>query len=146
MFHLIAKLNILLDEIPMLEETHFVSGSVWRELFQRAMTKTRQTGDKVIEKEKWNASDLEKLIQVIPHMSHQNSRMAVQWINELIPDVVTVNFSNSLIIVEEDLYRVSSRLGIVDPYFDSYQGERLDRRQENSSFFESGFPKKSFKS
>ena len=56
-------------------------------------------------------------------MSDKNSRMSVRWVHELIPDVVKVDFSNTPINVGESIYRVASRLGVVDPHFDFYQGK-----------------------
>jgi len=58
----------------------------------------------------------------IPNMSDKNSRISVRWMHELIPDVVRIDFSNTPINIEESLYRVASRLGVVDPHFDYYQG------------------------
>jgi len=48
--------------------------------------------------------------------------MAIQWFKELIPDVLEVDFSDTPVTVGEGFYRVASRLGIVDPHFDHYQG------------------------
>jgi hypothetical protein len=139
-FRLIIQLNLLLDEIPPLEGTPFVSGEVWRDLFHRALPKVQQIGNAILEKNKWNAFDLERLIQVIPHMGHPNSRMAIRWINELIPDVVEVDFSDTPISIGEGLYRVASRLGIVDPHFDYYQGRNSMGDIKIQSFAKMAFP------
>jgi hypothetical protein len=139
-FRPIIQLNLLLDEIPPLEGTPFVSGEVWRDLFHRALPKVQQIGNAILEKNKWNAFDLERLIQVIPHMGHPNSRMAIRWINELIPDVVEVDFSDTPITIGEGLYRVASRLGIVDPHFDYYQGRNSMGDIKIQSFAKMAFP------
>jgi hypothetical protein len=139
-FRLIIQLNLLLDEIPPLEGTPFVSGEVWRDLFHRALPKVQQIGNAILQKNKWNAFDLERLIQVIPHMGHPNSRMAIRWINELIPDVVEVDFSDTPITIGEGLYRVASRLGIVDPHFDYYQGRNSMGDIKIQSFAKMAFP------
>jgi len=139
-FRLIIQLNLLLDEIPPLEGTPFVSGEVWRDLFHRALPKAQQIGNAILEKNKWNAFDLERLIRVIPHMGHPNSRMAIRWINELIPDVVEVVFSDTPITIGEGLYRVASRLGIVDPHFDYYQGRNSMGDIKIQSFAKMAFP------
>jgi hypothetical protein len=140
LFQLIVQPNLLLDEIPPVEGTSFVSGEVWRDLFQRALPKVHQIGDAVIEKNKWNVFDLERLIQVIPHMGNQNSRMAIRWINELIPDVVEIDFSNAPITIGEGLYRVAARLGIVDPHLDYYQGRNSMGDTKIQSFAITAFP------
>ncbi len=139
-FRPIIQLNLLLDEIPPLEGTPFVSGEVWRDLFHRALPKVQQIGNAILEKNKWNAFDLERLIQVIPHMGHPNSRMAIRWINGLIPDVVEVDFSDTPITIGEGLYRVASRLGIVDPHFDYYQGRNSMGDIKIQSFAKMAFP------
>jgi hypothetical protein len=139
-FRLITHPNLFLEDIPSLEGTPFVSGEVWKDLFHRAIPKIQQIGNAILERKKWIASDLEQVIQVIPHMGYQNSQKAIQWINELVPDVVEVDLSNSLISVGESLYRVASRLGIVDPDFDFYQGRHSPGDIKIQSFAKMGFP------
>jgi len=140
LFRLIAQPNLLLDEIPPLEGTSFVSGEVWRDLFQRALPKLHQIGNAILEKNKWNVFDLERLIRVIPHMGNQNSPMAIRWINELIPDVVEIDLSNAPITIGEGLYRVAARLGIVDPHLDYYQGRNSIADTKIRSFAIAAFP------
>jgi hypothetical protein len=139
-FRLIIQPNLLPDEIPPLEGTSFASGEIWRDLFQRALSKAHQIGNAVLEKNKWNAFDLERLIQVIPQMGHQNSRMAIRWINELIPEVVEIDFSGTPITIGEGLYRVAARLGIVDPNLDYYQGSHSMGDTKIQSFAATAFP------
>jgi hypothetical protein len=138
---LIVQPNLLLDEIPPLEGTSFVSGEVWRDLFQRALPKVHQISNAILERNKWNVFDLERLIQVIPHMGNQNSRMAIRWINELIPDVVEIDFSDAPIAIGEGLYRVAARLGIVDPHLDYYQGKNSRGDIKIQSFGKTAFPR-----
>jgi hypothetical protein len=139
-FQLIVQPSLLLDQIPPLEGTPFVSGAVWRDLFQRALPKLHQVGNAVLEKRTWNAIDLERVIQVIPQMGHQNSQMAVRWIDELIPDAVEVNFSSTRITIGEGLYRVASRLGIVNPHLDYYETENSLGEAKIQSFAITAFP------
>ena len=73
-------------------------------------------------------------------MGHQNSRMAIRWINELIPDVVEVDFSGTPISIDEGLYRVASRLGIVDPHFDCYQDRNSMGEIKIQSFAKTAYP------
>jgi hypothetical protein len=139
-FRIVVQPNLLLKEIPSLEGTIFVSGEVWKDLFHRALPKIQQIGNAILEKSKWKAFDLERLTQVIPHMGHQNSRLAIRAIHELIPDMVEVDFSNTPIVIEESLYRVASRLGIVDPHFDSFQGRHSMGDDKIQSFANTVFP------
>jgi hypothetical protein len=139
-FKLILQPTLQLEEIPLLEGTPFFSGENWRDLFLRAIPKLQQVADNIIEKKRWNASDLERLIQIIPHMGDRNSRMAIRWIHELIPDVIEVDFSNTPISVGESVYRVSSRLGVVDPHFDYYQGKNSIGDLKIQAFAKAAYP------
>ena len=140
LFRLIVQPNLPLDEVPSLEGTSFASGEVWRDLFQRALPKVHQIGNAVLAENKWNVFDLERLIQVIPHMGNQNSRMAIRWMSELIPDVVEVDFSHTPITIGEGLYRVAARLGIVNPHLDYYQGRDSMGDTKIQSFAITAFP------
>ncbi len=139
-FHLIVQPNLRLDEIPPLEGTLFISGEVWRELFHRALPKVQQIGNVVFKKNRWKGYELERLIQVIPHMGHRNSRTAIRWFNELIPDVIQIDFSDTPVAVDESFYRVVSRLGIVDPHFDRYQGGNSMADAKIQSFSRMAYP------
>ncbi len=140
LFHLILQPNLLIDQIPLLEGTSFVSGEVWTDLFQRALPKVQQIGNAVLERNRWNVFDLERMIQVIPHMGNQNSRMAVRWISELIPHAAEIDFSNAPITIGEGLYRVAARLGVVDPHLDYYQGRNSMGDTKIQSFATTAFP------
>jgi hypothetical protein len=139
-FQLSIQPDLQLEQIPPLEETEFFSAEDWRVLFHRAIPKLQQVSNTIFEKGQWEALDLEHLIQVIPHISHKNSRMAVRWVHELIPDIITIDFSNNLISVGESLYRVVSRLGVVDPDGDFYQGENSIGDLKIQSFGKTVFP------
>jgi hypothetical protein len=139
-YRMILQRNLSLEEIQPLEGTIFISGEVWRDLFHRALPKVQQIGNGILEKSEWNAFDLERLIQVIPHMGHQNSRLAIRLIHELIPDIVEVDFSNSSVVIEDGLYRVASRLGIVDPHFDYFRGKNSMGDIKIQSFAKIVFP------
>jgi hypothetical protein len=139
-FRIILRPNMPLEEIPSLEGTQFFSGDHWRDLFHRALPKLQQIAQNMMEKEIWDASELERLIQVIPHMSNKTSRMAVRWVHELIPDVVAIDFSNTPVFVGESLYRVACRLGIVDPYFDHYDSRNSAGDTKIQSFAREAFP------
>ena len=144
-FRLIPQPMLLLKEIPSLEGTSFISGDVWRDLFHRAIPKLQQIAKAILEKQRWKAFELERLIQVIPHMGPPNSRRAMHWINELIPEAVEIDFSDTPITIEEGLYRVTSRLGIVDPHFDYYRGRNSMGDIKIHSFAKMAFPQNPLK-
>ncbi len=137
---LIAQPNLPPGEIPVLEGTPFASAEVWTDLFRRALPKIQQIGNDILDRNKWSADDLERLVQVIPHMGPQNSRKAIKWIGELLREVVDVDLSGTSITVGKDLYRVASRLGVVDPRVDHYEGPDSTGNTKIQSFAEAGFP------
>jgi len=144
-FKLLPQSNLRLEEIPFLEGTLSFTGENWTVLFHRAVPKLRQVANNILEKKKWNASDLERLIQVIPHMSDKNSHLAIRWIQELIPDVFEIDSSMITISIGESLYRVSSRLGVVDPHFDPYQGKNSIGDVKIQTFARMAFPQSPWK-
>jgi hypothetical protein len=139
-FGLLAQPNVTPGGIPALEGTSFASGEVWTDLFHRALRKIQQIGSAILERKKWSAPDLESLIQVIPQMGPENSRKAIQWIDALLRDVVEVDFSGSSVAVGKSLYRVASRLGVVDPRFDYYEGSASKGDAKIQSFARVAFP------
>ena len=144
-FRLIVSPGLPLEEIPLLEGTPFASGEVWRDLFHRALPRVQQIGNAVLEKNRWEASDLERLVQVIPHVGDQNSRRAIRRISELMTDVIEVDFSNMSVVIGESLYRVASRLGIVNPDLDSYQGRNSTGDVKIQFFAKTAFPQNPLK-
>jgi hypothetical protein len=139
-FKFILQPNLLLEDIPLLEGTPFFSGENWRELFHKAIPRLQQVGNNILEKKRWNAFDLERLIKIIPHMSDTNSRMAIRWIHELIPELIEIDFSNMSLSIGESLYRVGSRLGVVDPYFDYCQGKNSTGDLKIQTFAKAVYP------
>jgi hypothetical protein len=139
-FRLIVQPNLALLEIPPLEGMRLFSGEDWRELFYRAIPKLREVANDIFKQKRWRALELERLLQVIPHMSVKNSRRAVRWMKGLIPDVIDIDFSNTAVSIGESLYRVASRLGVVDPYFDYYQGKNSAADIKIQSFAKESFP------
>jgi hypothetical protein len=139
-FKIINHPHLKLEEIPPLEGTQFFSGENWRDLLHRAIPKLQQVSKSILERKRWNGHGLERLIQIIPHMSEKNSRKGIRWINHLIPDIVEIDLSNTPILVEENLYRVASRLGVVDPSFDPYEGKNSMGEMKIQSFAMAAFP------
>ncbi len=139
-FRLLHQSNLSLEQIPPLEGTPFFTGENWRELFHRAIPKLQQVANQLIEKKQWNAPDLERLIQIIPHMGDRNSRLAIRWIHELIPEEVDIDASTIPISIGESLYRVGARLGVVDPHFDTVQGKNSIGDLKIQAFARMAFP------
>jgi hypothetical protein len=138
-FGLLHQSNLNLEQIPPLEGTPFFKAESWRELFFRAIPKLQQVANQIIEIKQWNAADLERLIQIIPHMGDRNSRLAIRWIHELIPNEVNIDGAFP-ISIGESLYRVGARLGVVDPHFDTVQGKNSIGDLKIQAFARMAFP------
>jgi len=138
-FKLFLQTDLSLQEIPSLEGTSFIQGEAWRELFFRAIPKLQEVANRMLEKKEWDALDLDRLIRVIPHMSDRNSRWAIQFIGEAISTDFQIDFSQIPVHVGESLYRMASRLGIVNPFFDCYQGRNSMGDMKIQSFARAAF-------
>jgi len=139
-YSLLPNLNVSIEEIPPLEGTKFFPSEVWKELFHRAMPRLHEISQRILEKKRWGALDLELLLRVIPHMDDKNSRMAIKWIHQLLSDAIEIDFSKASVLIGESLYRVSARLGVLNPYFDHYQGKNSMGDLKIQSLAQSAFP------
>ncbi len=121
-FKLILQPDLSLDKIPPIKGTQFFTSDEWRQLFYRAIPRIKDVAREIINKKQWEVLSLEKLIQTIPHMGERNSRLAIRWIKELPVDGVEIDISNAKILIGKKIYRVASRLGILNPNFDLFSG------------------------
>jgi hypothetical protein len=139
-FQLLTKPQIAPEEIPSLEGTLFFSPEQWRDLFYRAVPKLQQIGRSLLDKKRGMAYEVQRMILVIPHMSEKTSRKATRWISDLMPRAMAIDFSEHPVLIDRSLYRVASRLGIIDPHFDFYQGRDSMGDLKLQSFAKSVFP------
>jgi len=139
-FRLTIKPNLSFDEIPLLDGTIFFTPETWRELFFKAIPKIKEVANEILKRKKWEAQELEGLIRIIPHMSDKNSRWVLRSISNLIPDIIEIDFSNHSVNVGDGLYRVASRLGIINPLFDHYQGRDSIGDRKIQYFAKVAFP------
>lgn len=140
-FTLALNPNTAPAAIPALEGTGFFTGEQWRDLFSRALPKLQQVCHGILERRKWEALEIQRLIQVIPHMSEKSSRKSVRWMSDLTPAVVDIDFETLSVSINENVYRVACRLGVVDPHFDFYQGRNSMGDRKIQAFAVSAFPK-----
>jgi hypothetical protein len=140
-FTLALALNTTPAAIPALEGTGFFTGDQWRELFSRALPKLQQVCHGILERRAWEAVEIQRLIQVIPHMSEKSSRKSVRWISDLTPAVVDIDLAGLPVSINENVYRVACRLGGVDPHFDVYQGRMSMGDRKIQALAVSAFPK-----
>ncbi len=138
-FHHTLNKEVNMEDLPSLKGDLFFPPEVWRELYIRAIPKLKEVSHRILEKHDWNLSDLDRLIRIIPHMTARNSRWAIRtihyWIPGLVPDI-----SEMPVDIQEELYRVASRLGVVNPLFDYYQGKHSMGDIKIQAFAKAAFP------
>ena len=138
-FDLTLQTDLPPEEFPSLEGALFFPSEVWRDLYIRAIPKLQEVSRRIMEGKGWETSDLDRLIRIIPHMTARNSRWAIRAIHDWIPGVIP-DVSNMPIDINEGLYRVASRLGVVNPLFDYYQGKNSMGDLRIQSFARTAFP------
>ncbi len=138
-FRFVLRKDFDPQEIPPLEGALFFPGEVWRDLFIRAVPKLQEVTEQILKKETWELSNLDRLIRIIPHMTSKNSRWAIRFIHDRFPDIA-LDLSTMDIEVNEAIYRVASRLGVVHPLFDYYQGKHSIGDQKLQSFSREVYP------
>jgi hypothetical protein len=138
-FHLTLQTDLPLEEFPPLEGALFFPSEAWRDLYIRAIPKLQEVSHRILEGKEWGPSDLDRLIRIIPHMTARNSRWAIRAIHDWIPEVI-LDVSDMPIDISEGLYRVASRLGVVNPLFDYYQGKNSMGDLRIQSFARTAFP------
>lgn len=143
-FTLAIKPNLSLEEIPLLDGTTFFTHETWKELFFKAIPKIKEVANEILKRKKWVAIELESIIRIIPHMSDKNSRWTLRSISNLLQNVIEIDFSNHPVHVEDSLYRVASRLGIINPLFDHYHGRDSMGDKKIQSFAKMAFPNNPF--
>ena len=138
--HLVLQPNVSLEEIPSLEGTRHCSADHWKVLFHRALPRIQSIAQEIEVKKQWSCRELERLIQVIPHMSPETSRRAVRGIQRLGIKGIEIDFSQASLLLGGALYRVAARLGVVDPQFDYYEGPKSMGDVKIQTFARTAFP------
>jgi DNA-binding MarR family transcriptional regulator len=138
-FHLSAQTDVSPDQIPPLQGDLFFPSDIWRDLYIRAIPKLQEVSRRILEPMRWKTSDLDRLIRIIPHMTARNSRWVIRVLHHWLPDVVS-DVSEMTININDGVYRLASRLGVVDPLFDFYQGKNSIGDLKIQSFARASFP------
>jgi len=138
-FHLSLSNDLSIEEIPSLEGTPFFSGEMWRDLYFRAIPKLHEVTRRILEKKEWDPFDLDRLVRIIPHMTERNSHRTLRFIHDKIAEV-TIDVFPLPVEITESLYRVASRLGVVNPFFDHHQGKNSMGDLKVQAFARSAFP------
>lgn len=117
--NLIRDTPVNLDEIPDLTPPKDINPEIWRQEFEIAHKQLISLVYEIIKTKKWDANALTNKIREVRYLGPKTSRLAVRWLYELIPEIM-IDMKSFQIPVDQNLYRVAARLGIVNPYTDKY--------------------------
>ena len=138
----LSKELIDFDELPLLIPRQYKSAEEWTKLFCSALPKLHELSKRITEKQIWDVENLFVLILNecrVPYLGDKTSRLAVRWIHELISGL-NIDMRAYEIPIDSLVYRVASRLGIIDPYQDKYYGNGSPADQRIQIFVQKLFP------
>ncbi|MFW6116987.1 MAG: hypothetical protein ACOC6G_00195 [Thermoproteota archaeon] len=140
--HEALKKTKLTEELPPLIPRAFKTAEEWTDLFRSSLPKLHSLARYIVEEQPWDAQRLLHCMlhrRKVPYLGVKTSRLAVRWLHELV-DGVTIDMSTYKIPVDSLLYRVASRLGIVNPQTHPYFGEDSPGDQRIQKFAVEVFP------
>jgi hypothetical protein len=109
-------------------------------LLYKAIPRLREVTQRILARRGWSVADLERLLQVVPHMGQRTSRRATKWIRALMAETVPIDLSQARILIGEPLYRVAARLGVVDPQSDRCGSSNAPGDVKIQSFAKAAYP------
>ena len=119
------KRTIMRDEAPLLIPRQNVTAENWTDLFCVSLPKLHELAMRIVVKKEWDAEGLLDLMRNelrVPYLGTKTARLAVRWLHELVSGI-KIDMSTYKIPIDSLVYRVSCRLGIIDPNSDRYSGE-----------------------
>ena len=117
-----------------------ISNEQWLRLFVAAFPAIKEKALRIVKVHDWSADKLQDEIDQIPWIGPKTARLAVRWIHELMPRSITINMSNARVPVDTLLYRVASRLGILEPRSDVYSGAESPADKKIQQFARKAYP------
>jgi len=140
------KRSLSRKELPLLISRQNVTAEKWTDLFYLSLPKLHDLAKQILKRREWDAANLIDFMQYdlghgrrVPWFGVKTVRLAVRWLYELIP-ALRINMTTYKIPVDSLVYRVSSRLGIIDPNRDKYFGEDSPADFKIQSFVKRTFP------
>jgi hypothetical protein len=112
------------DELPLLIPRQYFTAEKWTESFVRALPNLHAIARRIVAQKSWKANELFDLLlnEVRTHyLGVKTTRLAVRWLHELVPDL-EIDMSTYEIPIDRLVYRVSCRLGLIDPNIEKYSG------------------------
>ncbi len=113
------------NEIPLLIPRQNVTAEKWTDLFCSSLSKLHSLSARIIAQKEWDALKLLGVMKNefrVPYLGTKTARLAVRWLHELVSSI-KIDMLTYKIPIDSLVYRVWSRLGIIDPRVDKYSGE-----------------------
>lgn len=113
------------EEIPLLIPKRQTTAKQWTEMFCSCIEKFHEQARKIVEKRYWDAADLLDFMLIrckVPYLGVKTSRLAVRWLHELVP-YLNIEMTTYKIPIDSLVFRVASRIGIIDPKEEPYKGK-----------------------
>jgi len=139
----VLKKQLERSEIPLLVPRRRMTAEKWTNLFHSATSRLRRLAAKIGERKEWDAEELLSCMSStyykVPYLGVKTSRLAVRWLHELVSDL-KIDMSSFEIPIDILVYRVASRLGLIDPHNDKYYGKGSPADLKIQSFAKVLFP------
>jgi len=131
------------EKLPLLIPRENMTAENWTDLFCSSLPRLQKLARHIVAQQKWDAAELLDLMKTqdfkVPYLGVKTSRLAVRWLHELVPSL-RIDMTTYKIPVDDLVYRVTSRLGIIDPNLDKYFGEDSPADLKIQSFVRQVFP------
>jgi hypothetical protein len=114
-----------LDALPVLIPIQYFSAESWTESFVHALPYLQALARRIISQKNWNACELCDLMlreMKTPYLGVKTTRLAIRWLYELLP-CLNIDMMSYDIPIDRLVYRVSCRLGLLNPNSDKYTGQ-----------------------
>lgn len=146
----VLKRSISKEELPLLIPRQNVTAEKWTDLFYLSLPKLHDLARQIFNRRKWDAADLIDFMlydserkRRVPYFGIKTVRLAVRWLYELVSSL-RIDMTTYKIPVDSLIYRVSCRLGIIDPRRDKYFGEDSPADLIIQSFVKQIFPERPY--
>ena len=133
--------EVTFDDVPHLNTPRLRAPEKWRRSFFESLPGLKDLATTIASGRDWTAGNLLSIMHNarIPFFGPKCRRLALRWIHELIPDL-SVDMGDSQVPVDLLVYRVTSRLGIINPHTDNYSGSGRTADVRIQSFAKRCFP------
>ena len=116
---------VRLKTLPVLIPRQYLSPEAWTESFVSALPNLQTIALRIVAQKNWRAFKLCDLMLCeikTPYLGIKTTRLAIRWLYELLP-FLSIDMESYEIPIDRLVYRVSCRLGLLDPNTDKYSGQ-----------------------